>query len=177
MNYRKLALRGTAFLLLFIAAMWVWRFASGPESPPSQVVRVVGGASGCQDESYRKVGSDWDLTNVTTRERTGRFGAVELYHHSTESGVWCVRTSSGLATRNEPKFMSVRAGYFDPMDGDLVWPDTDFMKFSDSGRLVDYAGGVVVVVPEGKCLLVRGKVRWQGHLYQRDIATKEEGCS
>lgn len=165
-------------LIAMIVVVWAIHFFGGPEAPPSQVVRIAGGAGGCQDESYVKVGSDWDLTNVRTRERSNDFGAVELYRHESKFGVWCVRTASGPVTRGEPKFMSVRAGYYDPHDGDLVWPDTDFIQFSDSGdRLIDYAGGVVIVVPEGKCLFVRGKVRWHGHLYQRDVATNKVGCS
>ena len=175
---KKVAVRSAIALIALIALVWAMHFFAGPEAPPSQVTRVAGGAGGCQDESYEKFGSDWDLTNVQTRERTNDFGAVELYRHASKHDVWCVKTASGSENRNKPKFMSVRAGYYDPDDGDLVWPDTDFIKFSDSGsHLVDYAGGVVVVVPEGKCLFVRGKVRWQGHLYQRDIATNNAGCS
>lgn len=165
-------------LIAMIVAVWAMHFFGGPEAPPSQVVRVAGGIGGCQDESYVKYGSDWDLTDVRTGERTADFGAVELYRHASRTGVWCVKTASGPANRGEPKFMAVRAGYYDPRSGDLVWPDTDFFQFSDSGgHLIDYAGGVVIVVPEKKCLFVRGKVRWQGHLYQRNIATNNAGCS
>lgn len=165
-------------LVAMIIAVWAMRFFIGPEAPPSQVVRVASGIGGCQDESYVKYGSDWDLTDVRTRERTNDFGAIEFYRHESRAGVWCVKTSSGPENRGEPKFMSVRAGYYDPHDGGLVWPDTDFIKFADSGKhLIDYAGGVVIVVPEGRCLFVRGKVRWQGQLYQRDIATSNAGCS
>lgn len=175
---KKAATISAIALIAMIIAVWAIRFFGGPEAPPSQVVRVASGIGGCQDELYVKYGSDWDLTDVQTRERTADFGAVELYRHSTSPGVWCVKTSSGPANRGKAKFMSVRAGYYDPHNGDLVWPDTDFIKFSDSGgHLIDYAGGVVIVVPEGKCLFVRGKVRWQGHLYQRDIATNNAGCS
>ena len=141
-------------LVAMIIAVWAMRFFIGPEAPPSQVVRVASGIGGCQDESYVKYGSDWDLTDVRTRERTNDFGAIEFYRHESRAGVWCVKTSSGPENRGEPKFMS------------------------DSGKhLIDYAGGVVIVVPEGRCLFVRGKVRWQGQLYQRDIATNNAGCS
>lgn len=164
-------------LALLVVAVRIWHAYLGPEVP-SRVVPVASGDDGCQNESYHQVGSDWDLSDTSTGQRTADFGAVQLYQDGTMPDVWCAVTASGPATRGEPKYMSVRVGYYDPDDGDLVWPDTDYVKFSDSGKhMVDYAGGVVIMVPEGKCLFVRGKVRWQGHLYWRDVATEKLGCS